>query len=219
MAEKSSQEIIDGIEKAIEELADMIVKEVSKKPAPKADAKPTENKGCEQKASLNEIIENLNKRVIALEASSEVDLNYLADMKADIKTMQMDRDKDFETIANKFLSFEKKMDDLGKKLTDKLSALNERIDDLERDVEDLEFSVNDIYTEILLPPTSEKEEDEEEEDEDDDEEPEEEEEEEEEEDVEKTIIGILNLHNFSSKDFINLLTKLTTDYVEKLKKH
>jgi chaperonin cofactor prefoldin len=214
MAEKSSQEIIDGIEKAIEELADMIVKEVSKRPAPKADAKPTENKCCEQKTSLNETIESLNKRIIALEASSEVDLNYLADMKADIKTMQMGRDEDFETIANKFLSFEKKMEDLGKKLTDKLNTLNERIEDLERDVEDLEFSVNDIYTEIILPPTPEKEEDEEDEEKD-----EEEPEEEDEEDVEKTIIGILNLHNFNSKDFINLLTKLTTDYVEKLKKH
>lgn len=210
MAEKSSQEIIDGIEKAIEELADMIVKEVSKKPAPEADVKPTENKCCEQKTSLNEEIATLKKRIIALEASSEVDLNYLADMKADIKTMRMSRDEDFETIANKFLSFEKKMEDLGKKLTDKLNTLNERIEDLERDVEDLEFSVNDIYTEIILPPTPEKEEDEE-----DEEEPEGEEEE----DVEKTIIGILNLHNFNSKDFINLLTKLTTDYVEKLKKH
>lgn len=215
MAEKSSQEIIDGIEKAIEELADMIVKEVSKKPDPKADVKPTENKCCEQKTSLNEEIATLKKRIIALEANSEVDLNYLADMKADIKTMQMDRDKDFETIANKFLSFEKKMDNLEKVLTDKLNTLNERIEDLERDVEDLEFSVNDIYTEIILPPTPEEEKGEEEEEDEGEEEPEEEEEE----DVEKTIIGILNLHNFNSKDFINLLTKLTTDYVEKLKKH
>ena len=211
MAEKSSQEIIDGIEKAIEELADMIVKEVSKKPAPKADAKPTENKCCEQKASLNEIIENLNKRVIALEASSEVDLNYLADMKADIKTMQMDRDKDFETISNKFLSFEKKMDDLGKKLTDKLGALNERIDDLERDVEDLEFSVNDIYTEMIVPKAEDGEEEEDVCEDEDETEPESESEE----DVEKTIIGILDLHNFSTKDFIDLITKLSADYIKK----
>ena len=205
MAEKSSQEIIDGIEKAIEELADMIVKEVSKKPAPKADAKPTENKCCEQKTMTGNAIEDLKKRVIALEASSEVDLNYLADMKADIKTIQDIMDN----YGEKILTLEKHLNEFEKKITEKLDTTIANLHELEDDVDDLNFSVNDIYTEMIVPKAEEEEEEEDVcEDED-------ETESDEEEDGEKTIIGILDLHNFSTKDFIDLITKLSADYIKK----
>jgi chromosome segregation ATPase len=205
MAEKSSQEIIDGIEKAIEELADMIVKEVSKRPAPKADAKPTENKCCEQKTMTGNAIEDLKKRVIALEASSEVDLNYLADMKADIKTIQDIMDN----YGEKILTLEKHLNEFEKKITEKLDTTIANLHELEDDVDDLNFSVNDIYTEMIVPKAEEEEEEEDVcEDED-------ETESENEEDVEKTIIGILDLHNFSTKDFIDLITKLSADYIKK----
>lgn len=213
MTEKTSKEIADNIEKAIEELADLLINDVGAKK--ESNTPKPENKGCKNNA--NNAIEDLKKRVIALEASSEVDLNYLADMRADIKTIQMG----MEDYNKKIDSLEKRFDKLEDKLNEQTNAFDMRLNEVEEDVDELNFNINDIYTEFLLPKVDDEEEEEEDEDvcEEKEEEEEESESEKEEDDVEKTIVGILNLHNFDSKDFINLITKITTDYIDKLKKH
>lgn len=155
MEERNKQDILNEIEETVASFLTSVLEEMNKnkkeepkKETPvKPETKPDQETCC-KKVTVGEALESIKKRLLVLEASSDVDLKYIADLKADTVKLE----ERIDDIEDRLTSLE----DAKEATNITVNSLIDRTDDLTDRVDGAEDDIEALY-DILFPEEEEKE--------------------------------------------------------------